>query len=72
MKRAWANSWSVFPDLGAVTDIAASLRAHKDLVIDFFHIPDKVRKLCDGILEIWLKVYEELYTITGSYGQMDK
>ncbi len=24
-----------FPDLGAVTDIAASLRAHKDLVIDY-------------------------------------
>jgi len=58
-----------FPDLGAVTDIAASLRGHKDLIVDLYRNPDNVRKLSDRILQIWLNVYEQLYTIMRRYGQ---
>jgi len=57
------------PDLGAVTDIAASLRGHKDLIVDFYRNQDKVRRLSEKISEVWFRVYDELHTIVMSYGQ---
>lgn len=57
------------PDLGAVTDILASLRGSRNLVIDFYRNPDKIRRLSSRILDIWFKVYGELCGMMMEYGQ---
>lgn len=58
-----------FTDIGAVTDIAVSLRGYKNLLLDFYRNQDSVRRLSAKILDVWFNIYEELYTIMKKYGQ---
>ena len=58
-----------FPDIGAVTDIASLLRGSRNLVVDFYKSPERVRRLCDRLFEIWFKVYGELHELMKTYGQ---
>ena len=50
-------------DLGGITDIAASLRGSKSLVLDLFRHPNKVKDLSSWILKLWHRYYDELQGI---------
>lgn len=57
------------PDLGAVTDILASLRGSRNLVVDFYRNPGRIKRFSSKILDIWFEVYGELCRTIKEYGQ---
>jgi 5-methyltetrahydrofolate--homocysteine methyltransferase len=48
-------------DLGGILDIAASLRGTQNLVVDMYQNPQKIKKLCDLLLNLWIQYYKELH-----------
>jgi len=51
------------PDLGGVTDIAASLRDSQNLLMDLFDYPEKVMEMQEQILKLWYVYFYELEKI---------
>jgi len=52
-----------FTDLGGIMDIMASLRGTEKLCLDLIDYPDKVKRLRDYIVKVWIKCYDELFDI---------
>jgi hypothetical protein len=50
-------------DLGGILDVAHSLRGKKRLMVDLFRNGKKVRALCQNVLDIWHRCYEELHAM---------
>ncbi len=55
-------------DLGGNLDILASLRGSEKLLFDLSDKPDEVDRLVKEITALWLRYYDELYTITSTAG----
>jgi len=52
-----------FADLGGIMDVIASLRGTEKLCLDLIEYPDRVKKLRDYIIKVWIKCYDELFNI---------
>ena len=48
-------------DLGGNYDILASLRGTQELLYDMYDYGDEVKKAIDQIIDIWFRVYDNLY-----------
>lgn len=53
-------------DLGGAGDILAHLRGAENLCIDLVESKEKVKEVEFGLMEIWIRCYEELYTLIDS------
>jgi hypothetical protein len=56
-------------DIGGNLDILASLRGTEKLLMDLIKTPNEVDRLVGEITPLWLRYYDELYTITSSAGR---
>ena len=66
----WGNQVSVVhSDLGGVLDILASFRTPTQLLYDLYDIPDEVTRLTGEIRVLWLRYYDELYSIIKKTGR---
>ena len=60
----WGNQVTVaFTDLGGNADILASLRGTQNLLMDLYDSPEIVEQLVTETTQVWLRYYEELYSI---------
>jgi hypothetical protein len=66
----WGDRVSVgHTDLGGNLDILASLRTTQQLLLDLYDAPDEVARLAGEITQLWLRYYDELYTIIEKAGR---
>lgn len=56
-------------DLGGNLDVLASLRGTEKLLLDLYDAPAEVERLVGEITELWLRYYDELYTIIKPTGK---
>jgi 5-methyltetrahydrofolate--homocysteine methyltransferase len=56
-------------DIGGNLDVLASLRGSDKLLLDLTDASDEVDRLVGEITPLWLRYYDELYTITSSVGR---
>jgi len=56
-------------DIGGNLDILASLRSSDKLLLDLTDSSDEVDRLVSEITPLWLRYYDELYSITNSVGR---
>lgn len=66
----WGNKVLVgITDIGGNLDILASLRGSDKLLLDLTDSSDEIERLVGEITPLWLRYYDELYTITNSPGR---
>ena len=56
-------------DLGGNLDILAGLRGSERLLLDLTDEPDEVARLVGQITPLWLRYYDELFTLTSAAGR---
>lgn len=66
VERGEGKFFVAMADLGGILDIAHSLRGKKQLMIDLFRTPGRVKDLCWRILDVWHRCYEDLNSIVQS------
>lgn len=67
--KRWGKQLSIgFTDLGGNLDILAHLRGTQQLLLDLVDAPKEVDRLVGETNKLWLRCYEELYTLT-SHGR---
>ena len=60
----WGNQVYVgHTDLGGVLDIVASFRTTTQLLYDLYDAPEEVNRISGAIRSLWMRYYDELYTI---------
>jgi 5-methyltetrahydrofolate--homocysteine methyltransferase len=63
--RRWQDKAMVgLTDLGGNLDILASLRSSEKLLLDLSDSPDEVMRITLEITRLWMKFYDQLYTLT--------
>lgn len=63
----WGSQVTVaHTDIGGNLDILASLRGTQNLLMDLYDSPEEVERLAERITQLWLRYYDELYTIIHS------
>lgn len=66
----WGDQISVgHTDLGGNLDILASLRTTQSLLFDLYDCPEAVLRLSNQLTRLWLRYYNELYTIIRQTGR---
>lgn len=66
--QAAVNRWGkqitiAHTDLGGNLDILASLRGTQNLLMDLYDCPGEIERLASEITHLWLRYYNELYSI---------
>lgn len=56
-------------DIGGNLDILASLHTTQQLAYELYDAPDEVLRLVDTITDLWLRYYDDLYTIIKPTGR---
>lgn len=67
--ETWGNEVCVgFTDLGGNLDILASLRTTQKLLFELYDEPEEVSRLASEITRLWIRYYNELYSIIEKAG----
>ena len=68
--ECWGSNVAVgHTDLGGNLDILASLRTTQQLLFDVLEAPEEVERLAREITHLWLRYYEELFTVVRQNGR---
>lgn len=66
----WGNQVQVsHTDLGENFDILTGLRDSQQVLVDLYDAPDEVARLINELHRLWIRYYEELYTIIRRAGR---